>query len=90
MTWWIAGSYCNLLSAMALVHTGTKTEVARISKKFSARLAHFGAWQGSWEYTESTPWPPLQALLKTSLCVTDCEDVEAHRRLLVRPLFNKG
>ena len=50
VTWWIARSYCNVLSSMAPVHTGTKTEVARISKKFSHRLANFGAWQGSWEY----------------------------------------
>ena len=49
VTWWIAGSCCNVLSSMAPVHTVTKTEVARISKKFGARLASFGAWQGSWE-----------------------------------------
>ena len=73
---------------MARVHTGTKTEVARISKKFSHRLANFGAWQGSWEYSESTPWPPLQALLKAGLWVSDREDVEAHRKLLVRPVLN--
>ena len=85
LTWWIAAL---LPSSMAPVHTGTKTEVARISKKFSHRLANFGAWQGSWEYSESTPWPPLQALLKAGLWVSDREDVEAHRRLLVRPVLN--
>ena len=53
------------------VHTCTKTEVARISKKFCHRLAILGAWQGSWQYSESTPWPPLQALLKAGLCVSD-------------------
>ena len=47
VTWWIARTCCNVLSSMALVHTGTKTEVARISKKFSHRLANFGALQGS-------------------------------------------
>ena len=62
--------------------------MARISKKFNHRLANFGAWQGSWEYSESTPWPPLQALLKGGLWVSDREDVEAHRRLLVRPVLN--
>ena len=67
VTWWIA----LLPSSMAPVHTGTKTEVACISKKFSHRLANFGAWQGSWEYSESTPWPPLQALLKAGLWVSD-------------------
>ena len=85
VTWWIAAL---LPSSMAPVHTGAKTEVARISKKFSHRLANFGAWQGSWEYSESTPWPPLQALLKAGLWVGDREDVEAHRRLLVRPVLN--
>ena len=85
VTWWIAAL---LPSSMAPVHTGTKTEVARISKKFSHRLANFGAWQGSWEYSESTPWPPLQALLKAGLWVNDREHVAAHRRLLVRPLLN--
>ena len=73
---------------MPPVHTGTKIEVARISKKFSHSLAIFGAWQGSREYNESAPWPRLQALLKASLWVTDREDVEAHRRLLVRPPLN--
>ena len=72
---------------MAPVHTGTKTEVARISKN-RHRLANFGAWQGSWEYSESTPCPPLQALLKAGLWVSDREDVEAHRTLLVRPVLN--
>ena len=84
VTWWIA----LLPSSMAPVHAGTKTEVARISKKFSHRLANFCAWQGSWEYSESTPWPPLQALLKAGLWVSDREEVEAHRRLLVRPVLN--
>ena len=88
VTWWIARAWCNLPSSMAPVHTGTKTEVARISKKFSHRLANFGTWQGSWEYSESTPWPPLQALLKADLWVSDRGDVEAHRRLLVRPVLN--
>ena len=59
VNWWIAGSCCNVLSSMAHVPTGTKTEVARISKKFSHHLANFGAWHGSREYSESTPWPPL-------------------------------
>ena len=68
VTWWIAAL---LPFSMALVHTGTKTEVARISKKFSHRLANFGAWQGGWEHSESTPWPPLQALLKAGLWVSD-------------------
>ena len=49
VTWWIALSCCNMLSSMAPVHTGTKAEVARISKKFSHRVANFGAWQGSSE-----------------------------------------
>ena len=88
MTWWIAQSWSNLPSSMAPVHTGTKTKVARISKKFSHRLANFGAWQGSWEYSESTPWPPLQAPLKAGLWVNDQEDVEAHRKLLVRPVLS--
>ena len=43
VTWWIGGSCCNVLSSMALVHRGTKTERARISKKFSHRVANFGA-----------------------------------------------
>ena len=51
-------------------------------------MANFGAWQGSWEYSESTPWPPLQALLKAGLWVSDREDVKAHRRLLVRPVLS--
>ena len=55
-TWWIAAL---LPSSMAPVHTDTKTEVARISKRFGHRLANFGAWQGSCEYSQSTPWPPL-------------------------------
>ena len=88
VTWWIAQSCCNLPSSMAPVHTGTKIEVARISKKFSYRMANFGAWQGSLEYNESTLWPPLQALLKAGLWTSDREDVEAHRRLLVRPVLN--
>ena len=88
VTWWIAGSCGNVLSSLAPVHTGTKAEVARISKKISHRLANFGAWQGSWEYSESTPWPPLQALLKAGLWVGDREDAEAHRGLLVRPVLN--
>ena len=40
--------------------------------------------------SESTPWPPLQALLKASMWVSDREDVEAHRRLLVRQVLNRG
>ena len=88
VTWQIAESCCNVPSSMALVHTGTKTEVARTSKKFSHRLANFGAWQGSWEYNESTPWPPLQAPLKAGRWVCNREDVGAHRRLLVRPVLN--
>ena len=88
VTWWIAESCCNLPSSVAPVHTGTKIEVARISKKFSHRLANFGAWQGSREYSQSTPWPPLQALLKAGLWVSDQEDAKAHRRLLVRPVLN--
>ena len=44
VTWWTAQSWCNLPSSMAPVHIGTKTEVARISKKFSHRLANYGAW----------------------------------------------
>ena len=86
--WCITESYCNMPSSMALVHTGIKTEVACISKKFSHRLANFGAWQGSWEYSESMPWPPLQAPLQAGLWVSDGEDVKAHRRLLVRPRLN--
>ena len=88
MTWWIVGSCCNVLSFIASVYTGTKTEVARVAKKYSARLASFGAWQGSREHCEFTPWPPLQALLKAGLWVCDREDVEAHHRLLVRPVLN--
>ena len=88
VTWWIAQSWCNLPSSMAPVHTGTKTEVARISKNFCHRLANFAACQVSYEYNESTPWPPLQALLKASLWVNDREDVDARRRLLVRPVLN--
>ena len=88
LTWWIAGSFCNGLFTLAPLHTGTKTEVARIWKKFSHRLANFRAWQGSWEYSESTPWPPLQAPLEPGLWVSDREDVEAHRILLVRPVLN--
>ena len=42
----------------------------------------------SWEYSESTPWPPLQAILKAGPWGSDREDVEAHRRLLVRPVLN--
>ena len=72
---------------MRLMHTCTKIEVARISKKFSHRLANFGAWQGSWDYSGSTLWPPHQAMLKAGLWVSDGEDVEAHRRLLVRPVL---
>ena len=63
--------WCNLPSCMAPMHIGTKTEVAPMSKKFSHRLANFGAWQGRWEYSESTPWPPLQAVLKARLWVSD-------------------
>ena len=63
VTWWIAQSWCNVLSSIAPVHTGTKTEVAPVSKKFRHRLANFGALRGRWEYSESTPWPPLQAPL---------------------------
>ena len=59
-----------------------------ISKKFSHPLANSGACQGRWEYSASTPWPLPQALLKAGLCVTDREDVEAHRRLLVTPVLN--
>ena len=59
VTWWIAEACCNVPSSMAPEHTGTNIAVARISNKFSHRLANFGAWQGSWEYSESTPWPPL-------------------------------
>ena len=88
VTWWIAGFCSKVLSSMALMHTGTKTDVARISKKFSHRLSNLCAWQGSWEYSESTLWPPLQALLKAGLWVSDREDVEAHHRLVVRPLLN--
>ena len=73
---------------MLPVRTGTKTEVARISKKFSHRLANVRAWQESWECSESTQWPPLQSLLKAGLWVSDREDVEAHHRLLVRPILN--
>ena len=73
---------------MGPMHTGTKSEVAGISKNFSHRLANFGAWQGSSEYKESTPWPPLQALLKADMWVSDGDDVEAHRRLLVRPMLS--
>ena len=73
---------------MSPVHTWTTTEVAHISKNFSHRLENFGAWQGSWEYSESTQWPPLRALLKASLWVSDREDVEPHRKLLVRPVLN--
>ena len=86
--WWIVESCCNVPSSMAPVHIGTKTEVARMSKKFSHRPANFGAWQGSWEYSESAPWPPLQLLLRVGLWVSDREDVEAHRRLLVKPMLN--
>ena len=81
---WIIGSCCNVLSSMVCVDTATKGEVARISKKFSHRLKNFGAWQGSSECSESTPWLPLEALLKASMWVRDREDVEAHCRLLVR------
>ena len=88
VTWWIHESFCNVLSPMARVHTGTKTDVVRILKKFSHRLANFGAWQGRWEYSESTPWPPLQALFKVGLWVSDREDVEAHCTLVVRPVLN--
>ena len=45
MTWWIVGSYCNVLLPITTVQTSTNTEVARIAKKFSARLASFGAWE---------------------------------------------
>ena len=62
--------------------------MARISKKLTHRVANFGTWQGSWEYSESTPWPPLQALLQAGLWVNDREDVEAHCILLVRPVLN--
>ena len=75
---------------MVAVHTGIKTAVACISKKFRHCLANFGARQGSWECSESTPWPPLQALLKAGLWVSARENVEAHRRLLVRPVLNAG
>ena len=88
VTWWIAGSCCNALSSIRPVHTGTKTEVARSTNKFSARPPSRGAWQGNWEYRESTPWPPLRALLKAGLWVCDRENVEAHRRLLLRPVLN--
>ena len=84
----IAGSCCNMVSSIAPVHTGTKTEVARISKQFSHRLVNFDGWQGSCEYSESTPWPPLHAPLKAGMLVSDQEDVEAHHRLLVRPVLN--
>ena len=30
----------------------------------------------------------MQALLKVGLCVRDREDLEAHHRLLVRPMLN--
>ena len=30
VTWWIVESCCNVPSSMAPVHTGTKTEVARV------------------------------------------------------------
>ena len=73
---------------MAPLHRGTKTEVARISKKFNHRLPIFCAWQGSWEYSESTPWPLPQAPLKAGLWVCYRGDVEAHRRMLVRPMLS--
>ena len=90
VTWWVAGSCGNVLSSIAPVQTGTKTEVARIAKKFSARRASFGAWQGSREYSESTPWPGLHGSLKACVWVSDGEDFEAHRRLLVRPVLNRA
>ena len=43
VTWWIVESYCNVPSSMAPVHTGTKTEVARVSKKFRQLVANFRA-----------------------------------------------
>ena len=58
--------------------------MVRIAQKFNARLANFGAWQGSSEYNETTPWPPLKALLKVGVSFSDPEDVEAHCRFLVR------
>ena len=73
---------------MVPVHTGTKTEVARISKKFRHLLGNFSEWQGSREYSESTLWPPLQALLKAGWWVSDQEDVEAHCRLLLKQVLN--
>ena len=73
---------------MAPVHTDTKTEVACIPKKFSNRLANFGAWRGSGEYSESTPWPPLHTLLNAGVWISDPGDAEAHRKLLVRPVLN--
>ena len=87
--WWIIESCCNQPSYMAPVHTGTKTEVALISKKFSHRMANFGALQGKWEYSASTPWPPLQALLKARLWVSE-RDVTAHSRLVVIPVLNQA
>ena len=42
VTWWIAECCCNVPSSLAPVHTGTKSEVARISKKFRHFLANFG------------------------------------------------
>ena len=86
--WWIAESCCNVPSSMDPVHRGPTIGAARISKKFSHRLANFGAWQGSWEYSESRPLPPLQVPLNAGLWVSDPEDVEAHRRLLVRSVVN--
>ena len=58
MTWWIAGSCCNTLSSMAPVYAGTKTEVARISKKFSARVATFATSVGI-THASSRTMPPL-------------------------------
>ena len=88
VTWSIAESFCNVPSSMGPVHRGTKPQVACIWKKFSHGLANLGVLQGRWEYSNSTPWPLLQALLKAGLWVTTREDVEAHLRLLVRPVLN--
>ena len=88
VTWWIDELCCNVPSSMAPVQTGTKTAVARILKKFSHRLANFGAWHGSCEYSETMLWPALWVPLKAGLWVSDRADFEAHRTLLVRPLWN--
>ena len=52
VTWWIAESCCNVPCSMAPVHTDTKTDVARISTKFSHRLVNFGAWQRKASHSE--------------------------------------